>query len=311
MNVLEIALETLESEIVGLQSLKEILDDNFIEISHKIANCKGRVIISGVGKSGHIGAKISSTMSSIGIPSFFMHPSEASHGDLGMILKEDIVILISNSGETKEFANLISFLKTEKISSVSITRSKFSTLYNSSDYKIVMPSIPEAISYGAPTTSTTQTLAIGDILSVCASKIKNFTATDYAKIHPGGKLGLSLIKIETVMRKGSETAILPISTNIKEVISKMQSGFAILVDENQKLMGVLSDGDIRRGILNFENIATMSLEKIITKSPKTLHSSETLIRAVEIFNEYKIGTIVILDSNEKVIGSLDRKDISF
>lgn len=307
--ILETAKKVLETEILGANSLKALLNQNLTEVVNVIAGCKGRVIISGVGKSGHIGKKISSTMASIGIKSFFLHPSEASHGDLGMIDKADVIIMISNSGETKEFSHLITFTKLENITSIAITRSEFSTLANACNYKIVLPNITEVVSYNAPTTSTTQTLIIGDIISVCASQVKGFSSADYAKIHPGGKLGLSLNKISSVMRKLEEITVFSEAEKVTNVISQMKSGIALILDKQYKLKGILTDGDIRRGIVKFGNILNAPLQDLTTKTPFTLNEDEPIIKAVEAFNQNQFGAIIILNNQGVVVGIVDRKDI--
>lgn len=307
----KVALAFLQKEIDGAVSLQDIISENFVNIACLIAGCNGRVIICGIGKSGYIGQKISSTMSSVGIHSFFLNPNDASHGDLGMIKKEDIAIMISNSGETKEFFHLISFIKMENITSVAITRAEFSTIASASTYKIVMPPYPELSSYGAPTTSTTQTLIIGDILAAVASEIKNFKDEDYAKIHPGGKLGLSLIKVRDCMRKRSEILVCQANQKLSIILPQMKSGFCVIEDSESKLLSVMTDGDLRRAILKYGNILNLTAEEIANKAPKSLFEEQTLINALEIFNQSTIGTIVVTDKKGSVVGSIDRKDIEF
>jgi arabinose-5-phosphate isomerase len=307
----KLASDILAKEIEGVLALKSVINENLEQVIKVIANCKGRVVLSGVGKSGYIGKKISSTMSSIGIPSFFLNPTEASHGDLGMLKKEDVIILISNSGETKEFNSLISFIQKEKLVSIALTRSEFSTLSNSTNYKINIPPIPEVLSYGAPTTSTTQMLVVGDIISVCASNLKGFNENDYAKIHPGGKLGLSLTKISEIMRKIEDTEITFPNILMKAVLPLMKSGFIAVSDKKNELVGIVTDGDIRRAILKYGDILEKSVSNIMSKAPVTLSETENLVKAVELFNEKKIGTLIITDKSKKIKGSLDRKDIAF
>ena len=309
-DTISIATNGLRKQIEGLQSLSNILNENFKTICAMLANCKGRVILSGVGKSGHIGKKISSTMSSIGIPSFFLNPGEASHGDLGMMVKGDILILISNSGETKEFANLLNFMNKEGFTSIAITRAEFSTLSNSTTYKIVMPQSPEIVSYGAPTTSTTQTLVVGDLLAGCVSKLKGFSSVDYARIHPGGKLGLSLSVVSKVMRKREECSVFKEGTSFKDILLGTKFGIAIIESEKGNLLGVVTDGDIRRIVAEHNNIKNLNYLDLINKTPITIDAESSLIEAIEIFNEKKIGTIVITKKN-KFVGIVDRKDIEF
>ena len=304
--VLQLAKNCLNLELEGASKLNEIINENLLEICKIIANCKGKVVISGVGKSGHIGKKISSTMSSIGIPSFFMHPTEASHGDLGMLSQNDVIILISNSGESNEFGHLLEFIKNQKITSIGITRNKNSTLGNGVNYKIIIPQSKEVISYNAPTTSTTQTLIIGDILAICSSHLKNFTEYDYAKIHPGGKLGLSLNKISSIMRE--EFIACNTNTSVGEILPKMTSGL-IIVAENGKVLATFTDGDLRRAILKEGNILNLKVCDFANKNPTILSKNEPIIKAVEVFNQKNIGSIVITDENSNLCGVIDRKDI--
>lgn len=315
MNVLEFAKNGLTRQLEGLNSLLHILDKNFETIATCLANCKGRIIISGVGKSGHIGKKISSTMSSIGLPSFFIHPSEASHGDLGMLMKHDILILISNSGETKEFGHLLQFIANENYISIAITRSDFSTLANATKYKIILPKISEIISYGAPTTSTTQTLVIGDLLAVSASFLKGFEAQDYAKIHPGGKLGLSLTTAGQVMKKREECSIFKKTDHFGEIVSQIKFGVAIIEDSKGYLFGLVTDGDIRKIVAtHMKNLANLNFINFVSKNPIVIEAHTSLVHAIEIFNEKKIGVILVIEKHpkgNKVIGIIDRKDLEF
>jgi arabinose-5-phosphate isomerase len=304
----QFAEECLNLELKGIEAIKDILDENFFNICKVLANCKGKVIISGVGKSGHIGKKISSTMSSIGIASFFLHPTEASHGDLGMISANDVIVLISNSGETAEFSNLLEFIQKENITSIGITRAKNSTLSNGVRYKIIIPNAKEVVSYNAPTTSTTQTLVVGDILAICSSHLKKFTEYDYAKIHPGGKLGLSLNKIASIMNKNF--AICDAGETIISVLPKMQSGI-IVIAKNGILEGIFTDGDLRRAIIQYGDVASLEVSKFMTANPIHFNYNDPIIKAVEIFNEKPIGSIIVVDEKTAICGVVDRKDIEF
>lgn len=310
-NYLFEAEEALNKQIKGVEILKSLINDDLIKIAQVIARCKSHVIISGVGKSGYVGQKISSTLSSIGIASFFLHPVEASHGDLGMIFSENIVILISSSGETREFNHLLTFIKERDIQSIAITRNSNSTIARSSTYKITLPNLPEILSYGAPTTSTTQMLVIGDILALLASKFKGFTDRDYAAVHPAGKLGLSLNKVSTLMKLRDQLLICSAEKKISTILSEMNNGFCLIEDKEGYLEGIVTDGDLRRGILKYGNLLNLSTSDISSKNPVTLNEDATLSTALDIFNKYKIGVIIIVDSNRKIKGILDRKDIDF
>lgn len=308
----KIVTEILEKEIQGVAAIKSIIGENLFNISSLIAKCEGKIILCGIGKSGYIAQKISSTMSSIGIISVFLHPSEASHGDLGIIGAKDIAILISNSGESKEFNHLIYYLKSNNIASIAITRAEFSTLSNAANYKIVIPKSEEVIPYGVPTTSTTQTLVVGDIVAVLASKIKGFSIKDYAKLHPGGKLGLSLVSVETIMRKKNEVLTCKENDLVSSFLPKMTAGVCIIESEDSKLLSVITDGDVRRGIVKFGSILERKASEISSKKePKYLYNTSTLADAFDVFNEFKINTIIITDEANKIMGVVERKDLEF
>ena len=301
---------------IGAEAMLESsrrLDKNLTEVVKKILSCKGRVIVCGIGKSGIIGNKISSTLASTGTPSFFMHPAEAFHGDLGMIKKEDILLLISYSGETEEVLNIIPFLKDNGNMIVSMTGDANSTLARSSDYLlnigVKMEACPLQVT---PTTSAATTLVMGDALAIALMKERNFKAEDFARFHPGGSLGRRLLtKVEDAMVKNNLPTVSK-SSCIKDVISVMTSGrqgVAIVIDQQQHVIGVITDGDLRRALNKYENVFELKAENIMTEKPKTINKDLKLYEAEKIFNRYEIVTLIVADDENKPVGLLQLYDI--
>ncbi|MFT7099037.1 MAG: arabinose-5-phosphate isomerase [Rickettsiales bacterium] len=305
---IESAKKTINAEISGLNSLLDFLGDEFCAAVDLILKSKGRVVISGMGKSGHIGNKISATMASTGTAAFSIHPGEASHGDLGMITKEDVVILLSNSGETKELKDIIYYCKRFSIPMIGIVRRKESELATMADVPLVLPEIPEATAIKAPTTSTTMMLALGDALAIALMEAKDFSNKDYGVFHPGGKLGSEFIKVKDLMRKGKDLPLLNKAAKLEEVLLEMTSkhlGCAGVLDENEKLIGIVTDGDIRRHInKDFMNLCA---EDLMTKNPTVIKDGTLAVEAVAMMNEGKITNLfVVLDG--KAIGILHIHD---
>lgn len=295
-----------------LESSKRI-DNNFVEVVKRILSCTGRVIVCGMGKSGIIGNKISCTLASTGTPSFFMHPAEAFHGDLGMIKAEDILLLISYSGETEEVLKIIPFLKDNGNLIVSMTGDVNSTLAASSDYILNIEVKREACPFQVtPTTSTAAALVMGDALAVVLMKERGFKAEDFARFHPGGSLGRKLLtRVGDAMVKNNLPVVSKASC-IKDVIGIMTSGrqgVAIVVDEQQCVIGVISDGDLRRALNKYENVFKLEAKDIMTKNPKTISKDLKLYEAEKIFNRYEIVTLIVADDQGRLIGLLQLYDI--
>jgi arabinose-5-phosphate isomerase len=295
-----------------LESSKRI-DNNFAEVVKRIMGCKGRVIVCGMGKSGIIGKKISCTLASTGTPSFFMHPAEAFHGDLGMIKAEDILLLISYSGETEEVLKIIPFLKDNGNLIVSMTGDAKSTLAASSDYLLDISVKKEACPLQiTPTTSATTALVMGDALAVALMKERGFKAEDFARFHPGGSLGRRLLtRVEDAMVKNN-LPIVSKTSYVKDVINVMTSGrqgVAIVVDEQKCVIGVISDGDLRRALNKYENVFGLKAEDIMTKAPKTVDKDLKLYEAEKIFNRYEIITLIVTGDNGKLLGLLQLYDV--
>ena len=302
------AIKTIETEIEGLHSLIDFFDEKYIKTVDLILNCKGRVIISGMGKSGHIANKISATLASTGTPAFFIHPAEASHGDLGMITAQDVVILLSNSGETKELRDIIYYCKRFDIPIIGIVRKQDSELAKASTIPLVIPAVKEANNVNAPTTSTTMMLALGDCLAVSLIDARGFNSENFGTFHPGGKLGSAFLKVADIMRKDSQIPIVKFNTKMSEVIIEMTSkhlGCTAVVDNENKMIGIITDGDLRRH-LN-QNFFSEIAENIMTKNPITIIKESLAIEAFTMMNKKSITSIFVLENN-KIIGVLHLHD---
>ena len=302
------AIKTIETEIEGLHSLIDFFDEKYIKTVDLILNCKGRVIISGMGKSGHIANKISATLASTGTPAFFIHPAEASHGDLGMITAQDVVILLSNSGETKELRDIIYYCKRFEIPIIGIVRKQDSELAKASTIPLVIPAVKEANNVNAPTTSTTMMLALGDCLAVSLIDARGFNSENFGTFHPGGKLGSAFLKVADIMRKDSQIPIVKFNTKMSEVIIEMTSkhlGCTAVVDNENKMIGIITDGDLRRH-LN-QNFFSEIAENIMTKNPITIIKESLAIEAFTMMNKKSITSIFVLENN-KIIGVLHLHD---
>jgi arabinose-5-phosphate isomerase len=311
--IIKLAQEVLTIEAEEILKTSKSISNNFTDAVNEILGCSGRVVLSGMGKSGHIARKIASTFASTGTPAFFMHPGEASHGDLGMITKEDIVIFFSNSGQSNELISILPTIKRIGAKIVSISGNANSELAKQSNIHISAAVTKEACPLGlAPTASSSVSLALGDALALCVLDLREFTAEDFARSHPGGNLSSNiLIKVKDIMRIDKNIPSINIKSSLKhaiEEISNKKVGFTGIVDNENKLMGILTDGDLRRAILNKKNIDS-SIEECMTKEPITLNGSEMAIEAVNIMEKFKVNCFLIVDSNKKVIGMLNINDL--
>ena len=297
------ARRTLATEIGGLQSLSEALGDNFEQAVTALAEISGRVIVSGMGKSGHIGAKIAATMASTGTPAQFVHPGEASHGDLGMITSSDAVLALSWSGETAELANLIDYAKRFSIPLIALTSGADSLLGRQADICITLPKSTEACPNGlAPTTSTTMQLALGDALAIALLEKRKFTPTDFKNFHPGGKLGAGLVMVQDVMHSGAALPLAPVGTRMDEALIVMtEKGFGCLGIQtpDNTLAGIISDGDLRRHMS--AELLTQNVEDIMTSTPVTIPADLVSGEALQIMNDRNIQCLFVC-KDEKPIG---------
>ena len=299
-------------ELEELKAFSKSKNFNVEELCTHISNCKGKIFITGVGKSGHIANKFAATLSSTGTPSFFIHPAEALHGDLGMIEKNDAIIAISKSGESQEICDLIPAINMKKINLFSITENVNSTIAKASRAHILVKVKREACPNDlAPTSSTTVTLALGDAIAVALLKSKGFTSEDFAKSHPGGKLGKKLtLRISDLMVPIKKAAVVNDSDTLKDLIfevSEKKQGIA-LVKKGAQIIGVFSDGDLRRQLQKNIQIDKIKLSSVLTKKFKTINSQELVVKAAEKMKSFKVYTLVVKEKGE-VVGILTMHDI--
>lgn len=313
MNILNIAKEVFEIESKEIANLSNLLTDDFQKAINEVLNCKGKFIISGMGKSGIIGKKIAATLASTGTPSFFLHPGEAYHGDLGMIEKEDIVLLISNSGETDEVLKLIPFLKSQGNITIGMSGNPTSTLGTNTNYHLNIAIQKEACPLSlAPMSSTTATLVMGDAIAATLMKLRDFKDNDFALFHPGGSLGRRLLTtIDSVMKKDN----LPTCNDelsIKDVIHIITDGKCglVVVIKDSKIQGIITDGDIRRAMeTKEENFFSLKVNDLMCKNPKTIKSTDKLIEASEMMNTKKINSLAVVDNTDNLVGIVQMYDL--
>tara|TARA_X000000368_G_scaffold412777_1_gene399704 strand:- start:207 stop:1172 length:966 start_codon:yes stop_codon:yes gene_type:complete len=310
---LESAKRTLKIESEGINRLLENLDENFNDVCEDLLNCKGRIVTLGVGKSGHIANKISATLSSTGSSSFFVNAAEALHGDLGSITSEDIVIIFSHSGESQEIIDILPSLKNIGCGIFSITGSKESKISKESKLNLSTEIVEEACPNNlAPTTSTTASLALGDAIAVAILEAKGFTSDDFAKSHPGGKLGKRLLlKVSDIMHTGEAFPSVNEDEILVNSLMKMtEKGLGILVvlDESKNLSGVFTDGDLRRCINQDKNIKTTKVSEVMSKSTKTINRNVLAFEASKIMENHNIYSLVVMD-DDKPIGVLRMHDL--
>lgn len=300
-DALATARRVLAIEARALDALAEGLDDNFTKAVDLLSRSEGRVIVSGMGKSGHVGRKIAATFASTGTPAQFVHPSEASHGDLGMVTKRDVVLILSNSGETPELSDLIAHTRRSAIPMIAIASRPDSTLMRAADIALPLPKAPEACPMGlAPTTSTTATLALGDALAVALMERLDFRPENYRMLHPGGTLGAKLLTVEQRMHSGEAMPIARETDNMVDVMLTMSGksfGIVGVIDAAGNLAGVISDGDLRR---NIEGLMDRRAGEIMTRSPRTIRRSALLQEALEAMNrpERPVTALFVRDDGE-------------
>ena len=301
----------LQSESRALALQADQLNGSFVKAVKILLDCQGRVIVSGMGKSGHIARKIAATMASTGTPAYFVHPGEASHGDLGMILSNDVVIAISNSGETSELSDLIAYTRRFSIPLIAITRREESALASEADVILLLPNEPEVGALGlAPTTSTTMTLALGDALAVAVLEYKGFTAEDFGNFHPGGKLGKRLLRVESVMHSGEALPLVKLSDEMSHVLVVMTEkrfGCAGIVDNEGKLAGIVTDGDLRRHM--GDGLTKKKAQEVMTANPMVISPRLLAAEAVKTLNETQRTQVFVVGDNGKPVGILHIHDL--
>ena len=301
------AKRVLEIEAEAVISLKHIIDDNFYEICELLKKCTGRIVVTGMGKSGHIGHKIAATLASTGTPAFFMHPAEASHGDLGMITAEDVVLALSNSGETDELIAIIPILIRQGTPVVSMTGNDQSTLAKNSSHHLLAKVKEEACPLNlAPTSSTTAALALGDAIAVTLMEMRGFTSDDFARSHPGGKLGRRLLlRVQDIMAPYNEIAEVSEVHHLTDALLEMTKhplGIIIVTDADQALKGVFSEGDLRRTLTNRTDIHALTMKECMTATPKFIHPTALAVDAANLMEEKRISALPVLDQDHKVMG---------
>ena len=301
-NFIKIGKAVINLEIKALNKLKKNLNKSFNLAVEQIVKCKSKVILCGVGKSGLIANKIASTLSSVGTASFYLSASDSSHGDLGSISKKDILILISNSGETSELKNIIQYANRNKILLIGIVSKKDSVLYKSSDIKLLIPKVIEAGSI-VPTSSTTSQLALGDALAIATMRQKKFNNKDFKKIHPAGSLGAQLKTVEDLMLVGK--AIPFVNENLKmkdalKVLNSKKLGFVLVIDKKNLLKGIISDGDFRRFTQKKQNLHNLLVKQIMTKNPIGIDKNELAAKALSLMNNKKITSLCVFNKKNKL-----------
>lgn len=311
---LEKAKEVLKIEAKAISNLISHINGDFKKAVDLVASCKGRVVVTGMGKAGIIGQKISATLSSTGSPSLFLHSAEAIHGDLGRVTKDDVVICLSNSGETEEVKSLLPILKKIGAKLISLTGNPKSSLAKFSDVVLDVSVEKEACPLGlAPTASTTAMLAMGDALSVCVQDIKGFKEKDFALFHPGGLLGKKLLlKVEDIMRKGNNNPVLKEDKKISEVlfaITRARAGAASLVDKKGRLTGIFTDGDLRRHLESDSGLIKRKVKDLMTKNPTTINKDRLAVEAMRILQEKRIDELPVVDNKYQPVGMLDVQDL--
>ncbi|MBW7994616.1 KpsF/GutQ family sugar-phosphate isomerase [Neisseria meningitidis] len=311
---LDWARDVLNTEAEGLHEIAAALDDNFVRAAEALLHCKGRVVIAGMGKSGHIGRKMAATMASTGTPAFFVHPAEAAHGDLGMIVDNDVVVAISNSGESDEIAAIIPALKRKNITFVCITARPDSTMARHADIHITASVSKEACPLGlAPTTSTTAVMALGDALAVVLLRARAFTPDDFALSHPAGSLGKRLLlRVADIMHKGGGLPAVRLGTPLKEAIVSMSErglGMLAVTDGQCRLKGVFTDGDLRRLFQECDNFTGLSIDEVMHTHPKTISAERLATEALKVMQANHVNGLLVTDADGVLIGALNMHDL--
>ena len=314
--ILKLALDVFDIEANSILELKNRIGESFEQAIDILYNCKGRTIVTGMGKSGLIGKKIAATLSSTGTPSYFLHPAESTHGDSGIITRDDVVIAISNSGETAELLGLLPLIKRFNVKLIGFTGKMNSTLAKMSDVVLDISVEKEACPLNkAPTASTTATLAMGDAIAVCLLKKRGFSEEDFLVFHPSGALGKGILyHVKDLMITGEAMPVVNIDKNhsfldIVNFVSEKRLGCAVLVNSQNEIKGILTDGDIRRAILKGKGVENLQIEDAMTKTPKTIKSDELAAKALSIMEKYSITSTIVSDDGITPVGLLHIHDI--
>lgn len=314
IDIIKEAKRVFDQEIQALEATRDSLGDDFKEIVALMLSCKGKVVITGMGKPGHIGSKIAATLASLGTPSFFMHPAEAQHGDLGMLTRDDILMMLSYSGESEEITRLLPPLKEIGCVTVAITGNPKSSLAKQCDHHFFFPHFEEACyMHLAPTSSTTSLLVLGDAMAVTTSRVKNYTKKDYGLHHPAGSLGKKLlVKVSHLMHSGSDNAVVKIGVSLREAIVEMSCkglSMVTIVDDSMNLCGIITDGDLRRMLEKGVDVYDVLVDEVMTKTPKWIHADEMAVNALQKMNDNRITCMPVLDGTGHIVGSILMQDI--
>jgi len=308
-SLIEIAKAVIQTEADSIFLLKERIDQNFEEVCKLIKSCKGKVVLIGMGKSGHIAKKISSTLASTGTPAFYLHPGEAGHGDLGMVSQDDVVIMISYSGESDEIISLLPGIKRMNTPIISMTGNNKSSIALFSDFHLDVSVNKEACPNNlAPTSSTTAALVMGDAIAVSLISANNFSSEDFAMSHPSGSLGRRLLTlVSSIMKSGADIPIVSKETLLIDsllVMSEKALG-TVLIAENGKLIGIFTDGDLRRSIEANVNFQELSIQEVMTKNCKSIESHETALIAMELMENNSLNSLPVVDSENRIVGAIN------
>jgi len=306
--------EVVATELAEITALKARIDENFSHACQLLLNCKGRIVVTGMGKSGHIGGKIAATLASTGSPAFFVHPGEASHGDLGMITKNDIVIALSNSGNTAEITTIIPILKRFAVPLISMTGDKNSALASEATINLDVSVSKEACPHDlAPTSSTTVALVMGDALAVALLQARGFTAEDFALSHPGGSLGKRLLlHVSDIMHTEERVPKVPENATVSEALLEMSKkglGMTAIVDAQDKVLGLYTDGDLRRSLDNNIDVRSTAISDVMTTNCRTTNAGELAASIVKLMDDHGINGLLVVDENNKLIGAFNMHDI--
>ena len=312
--VLALAAQTFEIEARALSALAARQGDGFVRAVRAMLECKGRVIVMGMGKSGHVGRKIAATLASTGTPAFFVHPAEASHGDLGMVQPGDVLLAISNSGESEEFAVLLPALKRLSLTLVAMTGNVESTLARHADIVLSSQVDQEACPLNlAPTTSTTAQMALGDALAVALLDARGFRAEDFARSHPGGSLGRKLLMhVADLMRSGDDVPRVGPQATFGEVLREMTGkglGFTAVVDGGQRVLGIFTDGDLRRLIERGAELRGLSAQQVMHAAPKRIRADALAVDAADLMEQHRITSVLVVDERGRLVGALNSNDL--
>ncbi len=311
---LALAREVLEIEAAAITALVDKLDDGFLQAVRLILNRHGRIIVSGIGKSGHVARKIASTMASTGTPAYFVHPAEASHGDLGMVTANDIVIALSNSGESAELLAIVPMIKRQGAKLIALTGNEQSTLAREADVHIYASAKKEACPLNlAPTASTTAALALGDALAIAVMQAKGFSRDEFARSHPGGALGRKLLThVSDVMRTGENAPRIHDNATLSDAIIEMtrgRMGITAILDANERVIGIFTDGDLRRTLQKGVELHATPIAAVMTRNPRTIAPTKLAAEAVQIMEQFKVNQLLVVDNESRLVGALNMHDL--